>query len=542
MIGTIPGVLSDRQAAEYQGVPGELVPSPRIVAIVPAFNEADVIYHAIGALVEEGVEVYLLDHNSTDDTVARAEPWLGRGLLRIERFPQESGFAARNEHELVWKDVLRRVEQVAHELRPDWAIFSNADEFRESPWPDLGLREAIGFVDALGYNAINFELFDFRPIDDDFVPGSDPREHLLHYERGGAFDAVQIKAWKVGDEPALLHPSGGHSVQLPDRRLCPVPFILRHYPLRGETHGRRKVFGERIERFAAEERAEGWHVQYDAYAAGDAQFLRDPADLVRWDPEAVRAQLLARASRDVLLARALRPGGAALGDMDGAEVAGWATRASGRELSVEQMGAAVQALETQVWPQGDPAALAAAGRLLTNELRQRGELRAVIEIEERLRRASAAAAEASADGASGEARSAGSAAGGESASADQNDRATAGLGAARGVTVLALAEDLLAGPALLEAWGRTFDGSDDVTLVIATPTAALEQTAAALGELAAAAQLDGEDAADLLLHPCDDLAPLRAAVDAVYGSGGYGPDELERLRAEALSPSPAGPS
>ena len=225
---------------------------------------------------------------STCSTTARpttpsrvAEPWLGRGLLRIERFPQESGFPERNERELVWKDMLRRVEQVAHELRPDWAIFSNADEFRESPWPDLGLVEAIGFVDALGYNAINFELFDFRPIDDDFVPGGDPRAHLLHYERGGDFDAHQIKAWKVGDEPALLHPSGGHSVQLPDRRLCPVPFILRHYPLRGETHGRRKVFGERIERFAAEERAEGWHVQYDAYAAGDAQFLRDPAELVR---------------------------------------------------------------------------------------------------------------------------------------------------------------------------------------------------------------------------------------------------------------------
>ncbi len=484
----------------------ELAPRPRVVAIVPAFNEADVIHHALGALIEEGVEVYLLDHGSTDDTVARAEAWLGRGLLRIERFPQESGFPERNERELVWKDMLRRVEQVAHELRPDWAIFSNADEFRESPWPELGLIEAIGFVDALGYNAINFELFDFRPIDDDFEPGSDPREHLLHYERGGDFDAVQIKAWKVGEEPALLHPSGGHSVQLPERRLCPVPFILRHYPLRGETHGRRKVFGERIERFAAEERAEGWHVQYDAYATGDAQFLRDPAELVRWDPHAVRAQLLARASRDALLARALRPGGVALGDMDGEQVSDWASRGCGHELSVEQMAAAVQALETQVWPQGDPAALRAAGRLLTNELRLRGELRAALEIEERLRRVS---------------------------SGLPDD--------VRSIAVLAAAEELVAGPALLEAWGREFDGSDDVTLVIAAPNAVLEQTAAALGELAASVGLDAEDAADLLLHPCDEPERLRDEVAAVYGSGGYGPEALAELR-ELLSPAPAAPS
>ncbi|HEY6780278.1 MAG TPA: glycosyltransferase family A protein, partial [Thermoleophilaceae bacterium] len=396
----------------------EVAPRPRVVAIVPAFNEADVIHHAIGALVEEGIEVYLLDHGSTDDTVAFAEPWLGRGLLKIERFPQESGFPERNERELVWKDMLRRVEQVAHELRPDWAIFSNADEFRESPWPDLGLVEAIGFVDALGYNAINFELFDFRPIDDDFEPGNDPRAHLHHYERGSDFDAHQIKAWKVGDEPALLHPSGGHSVQLPgrERRLAPVPFILRHYPLRGETHGRRKVFGERIERFAAEERAEGWHVQYDAYAAGDATFLRNPGELVRWDGDAVRAQLLARASRDQLLARALRPGGVTLGDMDGDEVAGWASRGTGRPLDIERVGEAIRALETQVWPQGEPALLAAAGRLLTNELRCRGELRAVLEIEERLRRT-----------------------------------VPAPLEGARSIAVLALADELVAGPAMLAA-------------------------------------------------------------------------------------------
>jgi Glycosyl transferase family 2 len=503
--------------ADYVGVVPEVASRPRVVAIVPAYNEADVIGHAIGALVEEGIEVYLLDHGSTDDTVAVAEAWLGRGLLRIERFPQESGFPERNERELVWKDMLRRVEQVAHELRPDWAIFSNADEFRESPWPDLGLVEAIGFVDALGYNALNFELFDFKPIDDAFVPGTDPRAHLRHYERGGDFDAHQIKAWKVGDEPALLHPSGGHSVQLPDRRLCPVPFILRHYPLRGETHGRRKVFGERIERFAAEERAEGWHVQYDAYAAGDAKFLRDPAELVRWDGDAVRARLLARASRDHLLAHALRPGGVTLGEMDATQVAGWASRATGSERSIEQIGNAIRALETQMWPEGDPALLATAARLLTNELRQQGRLRAALEVEERQQRTFAAAAEAPTE--------------------------AVRLEGVRPVAILALADEILASPALLQAWGDEFDGADDVTLVIAVPCLALDPTAAALTELAAAAGLDGDDAADLLLHPCDDLTELADTVAGVYGSGGgFGTEDLAQLRAELLSPAQAGPS
>ncbi|HEY6780048.1 MAG TPA: hypothetical protein VI111_03795, partial [Thermoleophilaceae bacterium] len=97
-------------------------------------------------------------------------------------------------------------------------------------------------------------------------------------------------------------------------------------------------------------------------------------------------------------------------------------------------------------------------------------------------------------------------------------------------------------PAMLAAWGREFDGSDDVTLVIATPSAALAETAEALGELAASADLDGDDAADLLLHPCDDPASLRNSVAAVYGKDGFGADELGRLRAELLSPAPAAPS
>jgi DNA repair exonuclease SbcCD ATPase subunit len=69
----------------------------------------------------------------------------------------------------------------------------------------------------------------------------------------------------------------------------PLRFLLRHYPIRSQAHGERKVFRERKTRFAAE-RAQQWHIQYDRLREGDS-FLRDPAALTRYDPVAVRLRI-----------------------------------------------------------------------------------------------------------------------------------------------------------------------------------------------------------------------------------------------------------
>jgi hypothetical protein len=85
--------------------------------------------------------------------------------------------------------------------------------------------------------------------------------------------------------------SGGHEASFPDRRICPLPFILRHYPIRGETHGRRKIDRERLPRFDSMELLRGWHVQYRGLAATRA-LTWDPAKLVEYDPVDIRRQLM----------------------------------------------------------------------------------------------------------------------------------------------------------------------------------------------------------------------------------------------------------
>ena len=59
----------------------------RVVAIISAFNEEDIIDPILAHLGGNGVETYLIDNRSTDDTVERARAWFGRGLIGIESFP-----------------------------------------------------------------------------------------------------------------------------------------------------------------------------------------------------------------------------------------------------------------------------------------------------------------------------------------------------------------------------------------------------------------------------------------------------------------------
>jgi hypothetical protein len=263
----------------------------RVVAIIAAYNEGDVIGQVVGDLIEQGVYVYLLDHCSTDDTVAHAETHLGRGLLRIERFPPGDSELAGATEAFSWEAILRRKEVLATELEAEWFIHHDADELRESPWAHLNLRDAIRAVDRFGYNAIDFELFDFWPTNEGFRSGDDFRQTFRHYAPGEPFNKVQIKCWKKTPDRVDLASSGGHEARFPDRRVFPVRFVLRHYPIRGQAHGELKVFQDRLPRFVTAERSRGWHVQYDGVQKGQS-FLRDPATMIAYDPATVRLRLI----------------------------------------------------------------------------------------------------------------------------------------------------------------------------------------------------------------------------------------------------------
>lgn len=254
-----------------------------VLALMSAYNEVDVVGPVIDHLEANGILTYFIDNGSTDGTLKTVRSRLGRSVIGIESLePGEDG-------KVSWRAILARKVVLSKELGADWYIHHDADELRESPWPGIGLRDALRRVDRLGYNAIDFRVLNFPPVDDRFREGDDPRAHFLRWEDPAEYDRIQRKCWKAGASDVVLE-DGGHDVRFTGRNLFPLRFLLRHYPIRSQSHGTRKVLQERRHRFADDEIAFGWHRQYAHVGGPDHMFLRNPAELKPFDLDRVRLE------------------------------------------------------------------------------------------------------------------------------------------------------------------------------------------------------------------------------------------------------------
>ena len=212
----------------------------RLTALLAARNEGDIVARAVEHLIANRVGVYFIDHESDDDTVARLEPLVGEGLVAIERFPEESPFSPKKAAAAPWESILRREEGLATEIESDWFIRQDADEFLQGPWDGVSLSEAVQRVDELGFNAIEFRVLEFPPVGRPWT-GSESLEETFPGWREPADGAgALVRCWKKVDEVDLLS-SGGSEADFGRRRVFPVRFTLRHYPIRSQEHGERKT-------------------------------------------------------------------------------------------------------------------------------------------------------------------------------------------------------------------------------------------------------------------------------------------------------------
>ena len=97
----------------------------RVVAILAAYNEARFIKQSLQHFLRYGVEVVLVDNQSTDAPRDIAAEFHGHGLTKV--YTQ-----ARSDFD-EWEAMLRLKEQIALETDADWFVHADADELRLSP-------------------------------------------------------------------------------------------------------------------------------------------------------------------------------------------------------------------------------------------------------------------------------------------------------------------------------------------------------------------------------------------------------------------------
>jgi hypothetical protein len=221
----------------------------KIVAMLQTYNEQRFIGDCLDHLADQGISVYLVDNESTDDTVAIAERRLGKNLIGIETLARDGHFALRSQ--------LQRKEELAQSLDADWLMHVDADEFRVSPDRGYSLARAIAEVDEAGFNAVNFFELIFLPTRE--APDHNHPDFLQtmrsYYPVLPVFPN-RLNAWKRQDGPVELVHSGGHLVRFPGLRLAPRSMYSRHYLFLSVDDVSRK-FGP--ERYAPDELARGWH-------------------------------------------------------------------------------------------------------------------------------------------------------------------------------------------------------------------------------------------------------------------------------------------
>jgi hypothetical protein len=136
-------------------------------------------------------------------------------------------------------------------------------------------------VDRAGYTAVDHTVLRFVPVDDGYVDGSDFERHFRHFRFTFQRD-FQVKAWRNRGAPVAL--GSGHRAAFAGRRVYPYNFVYKHYPIRSQAHGERKIFAERQPRMDAGELAAGWHGHYGRFRPEHA-FVADPSELTEFDDD-----------------------------------------------------------------------------------------------------------------------------------------------------------------------------------------------------------------------------------------------------------------
>jgi glycosyltransferase involved in cell wall biosynthesis len=260
----------------------------RISAVIPAYNEDDVIYWTIRNLVNQNIFVDVLDNESTDST-GRIVKEFPKSQVSLSSFDTSGQFNEKVQGE--------HIQAILHKLeaKSDWVIKNDADEFLEPPFQNMSLRKGIELADRLGFNCIGSRNFTFFPMSDEVsqISGGDVRKCYDYYKIwdqvdrwSPEFHPQHNELWKINAFKccAGIFYFDPHKVSpFTNIVLFPHLFIIRHYPYRHPERTKNRLLNER--RF----RMSSWNIEnqvschYTQYTEDDTFIFNEKKqELQRW--------------------------------------------------------------------------------------------------------------------------------------------------------------------------------------------------------------------------------------------------------------------
>ena len=226
----------------------------RIVTVLTTYNEAPFVKACLENYEKQGVEVYVLDNESTDETVDLLNEFKQRNLIGLDIVPRKGVKD--------WSQMCMRKERLFDQLSADWYMHADIDEIRVPSNSSMTLLQEVRLADREGFNAMNFIEYTFIPTKENpkhsvdnfqdtmrhyypFLP-SYPNRMNLFKKQPSRWPGIKARIKDMLDRRRLIYPSvdlvssGGHRVRFPGIRMYPVDLKMRHYLVLDIDHAIRK--------------------------------------------------------------------------------------------------------------------------------------------------------------------------------------------------------------------------------------------------------------------------------------------------------------
>jgi glycosyltransferase involved in cell wall biosynthesis len=199
----------------------------RLLGVLLCYNDGDLVEDAVRYLREQGHDLVVWDHGSTDET-AEVLRGLSPELVELQTVPRSVDFYGL--YQAMSAHLLEK-----YVPRYDWISWPDQDEFLEGPDRAQPYREWLAEVVASPYDWIQFNNYNFWWTEADDPNVERAIDRVRHYSLFSDC-GPRIRAWRAS---ATNVREFNHNP--PQGERYPQLFNLRHYPMRSAAQMARRL-------------------------------------------------------------------------------------------------------------------------------------------------------------------------------------------------------------------------------------------------------------------------------------------------------------